>query len=116
MVRTRAVLCGHACSQSAAHLPVHRPGVELALISIHSLKKHDYNEGSVVKYGIQISDPSSCSFKNVVVETPVEVAFISALWFATEGVVVVFASLSDVVFNSIDLFVVSIIPFVPIVF
>ena len=69
-----------------------------------------------MKYGIQISSPFNLSFKNVVVETLVEVAFISALWFAKEVVIVVFASLSDVVFNSIDWFVVSIIPFVPIVF
>ena len=31
-VRTRAVLCGHARSQLSSHLPVHRLGVELALI------------------------------------------------------------------------------------
>jgi hypothetical protein len=31
-VRTRAVLCSHARPKLPTHLPVHRPGVELALM------------------------------------------------------------------------------------
>ena len=56
MVRTRAVLCGHARSQSAAHLPVHRPGVELDLICIPLTETTNCRSNKIYYSLIKVAD------------------------------------------------------------